>query len=366
MLKVVDQVTDWPELNKVICAWREAEEKVREDCGYSSIKIPYPGCSPYRRSGTNADPFEGNGNPIPTTNSNTTITTNSTGTNSTNSTKPFQDVDDNNTISIQGADFRKLQQKPEESVSNRKQKRQPYQAAKSMMDIIMNHEYETTMGRFYSNGNSTLTDIQIDHHNSSINLEDFDWDTFIAEQYKKDEQEKKKHRRSNRKQRRLLNYEEVEWFNYFPMLKVRTEYYYRYEGPQTIPPCYGKFIPNGDRKNTIAWRVMKDPILISQRQIDEIHRLLKYRIAPKNDPLNSCRPDTAAGPDPAGDPNKITVARPLQSQSNPHFTTFCECTNWKSKFIEDNAWCTDWKQTPKQGRFYERPYNFRTNLSSFI
>lgn len=76
---------------------------------------------------------------------------------------------------------------------------------------------------------------------------DFDWDQFIASQYE-----------SNDKRRRLMNYEHVEpWHNYFPMLGVRTEYYYRYSGTQTVPPCYGKFFRDNNRKQTNHHRVMK-------------------------------------------------------------------------------------------------------------
>lgn len=64
-------------------------------------------------------------------------------------------------------------------------------------------------------------------------MSDFDWDAFIAAQYDRDAAAKSMHQ----ERRTLFEYEHVPWFNYFAMLAVRTEYYYRYSGTQTIPPC---------------------------------------------------------------------------------------------------------------------------------
>jgi len=101
---------------------------------------------------------------------------------------------------------------------------------------------------------------------------------------------------------------------------------------------------------------MKDPIRVSQRQIDEMHRLIKERIAPHNDPIRPCQPDTAAKKDPTN-PKHISVARPLQSNHIAHFKVFCECQDWGSKWIEDKRWC----QQDQFDRFYSKPYNFETD-----
>jgi len=99
---------------------------------------------------------------------------------------------------------------------------------------------------------------------------------------------------------------------------------------------------------------MKDPIRVSQRQIDEMHRLLRERIAPLGDPTASCQSDTAAKVDNQG---RVNVARPLQQTHNAHFKTFCECQDWESKWVEDQQWCAIDDQLE---RYYNRPYNFET------
>lgn len=101
---------------------------------------------------------------------------------------------------------------------------------------------------------------------------------------------------------------------------------------------------------------MKDPIRVSHRQINEMHRLIKNRIAPPNDPIRPCQPDTAAKPD-TNDPTKISVARPLQSTHKAHFKVFCECQDWGSKWDEDKQWC----RNDQMARYYDQPYNFETD-----
>lgn len=176
---------------------------------------------------------------------------------------------------------------------------------------------------------------------------DIDWDAFIAEVYA--------HEEARQHGRHLVDYEHVgPWHNYFGMLGVKTEYYYRYSGSQTIPPCYGPF-RSGTRSGTNHWRVMKDPIRVSQRQINELHRLLKDRIAPADDPLRACQPDTAAKSHP-DEADKVWVARPLMETHTAHFKVFCECQDWRSKWEEDKAWC----EMDQMSRLYDQPYNFKS------
>jgi hypothetical protein len=196
--------------------------------------------------------------------------------------------------------------------------------------------------------------VKVEDHDRS-DKEDFDWEGFIQSVY--DKEERQKHGRH------LLDYEHVDWFNYFPLLGCKTEYYFRYSGTQTVPPCYARFDAGnnglGNRANTNHWRVMKDPIRVSKRQILELHRLIRERIAPRDDPLRSCKPDTAAAPDPYGgsDDRLISVARPLQSKQTAHFEVFCECKDWGSKWNEDKEWC---KMSENQ-RLFDRPYNYMTS-----
>jgi hypothetical protein len=98
---------------------------------------------------------------------------------------------------------------------------------------------------------------------------------------------------------------------------------------------------------------MKDPILISDRQLNELHRLLKNRIAPSDDPIRPCQADTAARPY-DGNSNWVNVSRPLQATHNAHYKVFCECENWKSQSSQDQAWC----QQDRMTRLYKQPYNF--------
>jgi Eukaryotic-type carbonic anhydrase len=74
-----------------------------------------------------------------------------------------------------------------------------------------------------------------------------------------------------------LDYEDVPFWPYEWIVKVETEYYFRYEGTQLVPPCW----------ETVHWRLMKDPIRVPQRQIDELNRLLAWRLSPTGD--NACQ-----------------------------------------------------------------------------
>jgi Eukaryotic-type carbonic anhydrase len=122
-----------------------------------------------------------------------------------------------------------------------------------------------------------------------------------------------------RNHRDLIENAHLNWFNYFLMLGVRTEYYFRYEGTQTIPPCYGPWT-TGSRGNTTHWRVMKDPLRVHPHQIQEMKRLISNRIAaPWESEEFRCKLDTAANVSPTGN---VNVARPVQSFSKAHAMTF--------------------------------------------
>jgi hypothetical protein len=67
--------------------------------------------------------------------------------------------------------------------------------------------------------------------------EEKDWDIWISEQSEKMDDDESLYRKLLQEEyngdhtddlhRRLIEGDETEWFNYWPMLGVRTEYYYR-------------------------------------------------------------------------------------------------------------------------------------------
>ena len=138
------------------------------------------------------------------------------------------------------------------------------------------------------------------------------------------------------------NYENVFYWPYEWLLKVGTEYYFRYEGTQTVPPCF----------DTVHWRIMKDPIRVPPHQIKELERLIAWR---RND---NCEKDTAGHPRP-GTSDAVDVNRPLQSFHTLHRKVFCECKDWPSKFQGDRDWCRNWRNREPEMRMYDRPYNWQ-------
>lgn len=99
---------------------------------------------------------------------------------------------------------------------------------------------------------------------------------------------------------------------------------------------------------------MKDPIRIHTRQLKEMHRLLRERIAPIESPRNACELDTAARVEEDG---TAWVARPIQELDETHDHWFCECEDWGSKVPEDKLWCRSGDRD-KDYRWYERPYGW--------
>ena len=140
------------------------------------------------------------------------------------------------------------------------------------------------------------------------------------------------------------DYEDVHYCPYEWMLKVGTEYYFRYEGTQLVPPC----------REFVHWRVMKDPMRVHPRQIAELNRLMAWRVDP-----NTGTPETAGILSPDG--NSVDVSRDLQYHHDGHRDTFCECKDWPSKFQGDKDWCAGWAQDVNFDRFYLDPYSFPNN-----
>jgi hypothetical protein len=159
--------------------------------------------------------------------------------------------------------------------------------------------------------------------------------------------------------RHLMDFDHVPYDNFQFLTDCRTEYYFRYEGTMTYPPCFTE--SNSERVN--VWRFMKDPIRVHPRQIKELHRLLRERIAPLGSYDGSpkeCTPDTAAK---VMDDGTAWVARPLQEldESGPgssgHDNFFCECDDWGSKIPEEQEWCRQYRNDDEI-RWVTNPYNF--------
>ena len=322
-MQVYDDAEPYRELDRLICQWRRYEELVRQDCGLNPVESHYPGCFPNYR----VTQF-GKRRNMRTTNTTT--------------------ADDATTRTPQVQ----------------------YKKFHSVHDLLLHNELHK------DDDTVKKPRLRLDDVNFGP-PEEKDWDAWIAEQSAKMQEQDRAyatHKQRNGKKndpsneattldeeedeevnRKLIMGEELPWFNYFLMLGARTEYYYRYSGTQTIPPCYGNFQDNS-RRETNHWRVLKDPIRITQRQLDEMSRLIRDRIAPLDDPVNSCQPDTAAKVD--EDTGEISIARPLQNFHLAHFMTFCECKDWRSKWPEDREWC---EIEDINERFYDKPYNFRSD-----
>jgi hypothetical protein len=158
---------------------------------------------------------------------------------------------------------------------------------------------------------------------------------------------------SDYKRRKLQNlgiheedYANVAYWPYEWLLEVGTEYYFRYEGTQTVPPCW----------EVVHWRVMKDPIKVHPRQIEELNRLLAWRLSTSGS--NECEVDTAGRL--SDDGNTVDVSRETQYYHLQHRKVFCECKDWPSKFEGDKEWCKNWKLSNGEDRFYDTPYSFDT------
>mmetsp|Transcript_57646 Transcript_57646/g.140799 ORF Transcript_57646/g.140799 Transcript_57646/m.140799 type:complete len:631 (+) Transcript_57646:68-1960(+) len=312
----------YPYLDKVICQWRRREAKIRDQCGLWPVTTPYPSCFPLTRS-------EG---------------------------RRLKEED-------QAGNIRGSFNNQQQSETNREQHTDGRKRFKTVEEVIHYNDQHR--------GDSDHKDVRIEMDPANFGpAEDKDWDAWIKEQsdtMNKDEELYHKIRHNDyggdhsedlhENFRRLIQGDNLEWFNYWPMLGVRTEYYYRYSGSQTIPPCYGNF-QEDTRAETNHWRVMKDPIRIHPRQLVELRRLVADRIAPIDDPVNPCQPDTAAIVTRDPETNKVLdvqAARPLQDFSDQHFKTFCECKDWPSKWPEDREWCL---MEDIRERFYVHPYNF--------
>ena len=154
------------------------------------------------------------------------------------------------------------------------------------------------------------------------------------------------HQRRNQQTVHSINYENIEWSAYEWLFRVETEYYFRYEGTMVQPPCW----------EVVHWRNMKDPIRVHKRQIDELNRLLAWRLNP-----DTCARETAGIV--SADSMRITAHREIQYMHDQHRFVFCECKDWPSKFKGDREWCHKHNEDTSYTRFYQRPYSFDETAS---
>lgn len=259
-----DNVEPYPYLDKLICQWRASEDNVRKECGLGSIKSQYPGCFPHNRDGP---------------------------------TSPFRQDDRRRHLN---------ETKPSSQAGrNPRLRRSP---------IDKHAAPEEQQAR-----------LKIDPRNyRDAEWSEEQWAEF-QEEYSRLHPLNSTNPFSNGR-RHLMNYDHVSHFNYQFLLDCRTEFYFRYEGTSTYPPCFTE--SNSERVN--VWRFMKDPIKVHPRQITEMHRLLRERIAPLGSYDGSpkeCTPDTAAK---INEDGTVSVARPLQeldesdNGANGHANYFCE------------------------------------------
>ena len=299
-LQAYDNAQPFRFLDKLICLWRHYEQATRSSCNLRPITDPYPGCFPVSR----------------------------------------RDL------------LRREQQQ---------NKTKPKSQYPTIMDWIFAKESRVIP----SANTTTIPTLVMDEVNyEDAEMDDEEWGEFIAQESARFQSEESMWKKLRREfnttdqaheafhQRHLLAGNDLDWFNYFAMLAVRTEYYFRYTGSQTIPPCYGD-IEKNSKRGTNHWRVLKDPIRVHPRQVQEMKRLIRERIAPKDDPVMACQPDTAAKVRSDG---TVDTARPLQATNSAHNDVFCECKDWPSKWPEDREWC---RMKNATDRFYHQPYNFK-------
>ena len=138
------------------------------------------------------------------------------------------------------------------------------------------------------------------------------------------------------------NFHAYDWIK-----KVGTQYYFRYEGSQGVPPCL----------EVVHWRVMKDSIRVPYKQIHQLESMIANRI----DPV-TCIPDTAGRPR-VNNSTMVDVTRPVQTSTSAHKIVYCECLDWESKRPNDQAYC-NLTMTERKVRPYWRTLINTTTLTN--
>ena len=104
------------------------------------------------------------------------------------------------------------------------------------------------------------------------------------------------------------------------------------------PPCFEE----------VHWRVLKNSIKVSPRQITLLEKLLSHRTNPE-----TCQRDTAGKRRNDGT-NNVDVNRPIQATTRNHKLVYCECDDWQSRRKSDQKYC----ELPMKERGV---YNLTTN-----
>lgn len=156
-----EDANDWGVLNEIICAWREDEQRTRQECGLDPVETNYTGCPNYHTTDRNL------------------------------------------------------------------QQRQTATERLSVNEILIRNRMHLSVDPFSETHNIRVDDTDLEgtslHPPQRTLLYDFNGS------------------------------KEPDWHNYFALEDVKTEYYYRYSGTQTIPPCYGTFYEGDNRRQTNHW-----------------------------------------------------------------------------------------------------------------
>ena len=131
-LEAYDDAPDYDVLNRIICAWREDEEKTREECDLDSITTEYPGCVRFQRGQQQEDG-------VATT---------------------------------------------KEAHRNLHQEKQGRTRPMSAHDLILHNHHQMSLNASYE-----PQTIEMDPIEDFKDMSDFDWDAFIAAQYENRRQE---------------------------------------------------------------------------------------------------------------------------------------------------------------------------------
>lgn len=180
-----DHYAPYPFLDKVICQWRRAEYSVRQQCGLAPVASTYPGCFPLFRDRN-----------LKTNNDNNLRN------------RKIEDI-------VPDDDALFIDDRPSNGT------KPPF---KTVADILY---FNAATGR-----NSTL-DLEDANYDPA---EEKDWAAWILEQSKKMQQQEELYHKlkdndyggkhsdeMHEHYRRLIQGDEMEWFNYWPLIGVRSE-----------------------------------------------------------------------------------------------------------------------------------------------